>query len=156
MKRVLGKNLAALAARAAKAKPVDWLAKEHAKAVAEAESEEGRRIDRQRKEYVASELEAWGIPAREIALDAKLIPKRKYEVDVSVRSLRLAVDLQGAPGSGRHTHYEGYVKDREKARLLVLLGWVYLEFAGWDDLQRWARPHLEAAVELAKGRMGYE
>lgn len=143
----LGRNIDTLARAARNAKPAGILAKLDAKA----RSENNKELDRARKEFVASVLEGLGVMRSAILFDACCIRGRDFQFDVSIRELKLAIDIHGAVYSqGGHTRGKGYTDDRQKARLAQLQGWLYLEFVGGSDLKKNAVADIAAALELRR------
>lgn len=60
------------------------------------------------------------------------LPERKWAFDFAWPSHKFACEVHGKLWGGRHTHPEGFQKDREKMNAAVAMGWRVLEFTERD------------------------
>lgn len=57
-------------------------------------------------------------------------PVKDWRFDFAFPSVRVAVEIEGAPGRGRHTTGKGFTEDIEKYTEATILGWHVLRFTG--------------------------
>lgn len=55
---------------------------------------------------------------------------KDWRFDFAWPALRLAVEVEGAPGRGRHTTAKGFIEDIHKYNAAALLGWTVLRCTG--------------------------
>lgn len=76
------------------------------------------------EERLALQLRAYGIPFKR---EYRFHPKRRWRFDFLIGD-RLAVEVEGAPGVGRHTTAKGFTADCEKYNAATLQGYQLLRF----------------------------
>lgn len=62
-----------------------------------------------------------------------LVPGRKYESDIFIDRLKLCIELDGWTSHGRYK--EGFTRDRQKDRLLLLNGFRVVRFTAGEVLK---------------------
>jgi very-short-patch-repair endonuclease len=62
------------------------------------------------------------------------VPGRKYEIDIALPSLRLAIETDGWAYHGKYK--SGFLRDREKDRALMLAGWRVLRFTAGEIFKK--------------------
>lgn len=58
------------------------------------------------------------------------VPGRKYEIDIAIPSVRLAIEVDGWQYHGKYK--SGFLRDRQKDRALLLAGWRTLRFTAGE------------------------
>jgi hypothetical protein len=62
------------------------------------------------------------------------VPGRKYEIDIALPSVMLAIEADGWAYHGMHK--SGFLRDREKDRALMLAGWRVLRFTAGEIFKK--------------------
>jgi very-short-patch-repair endonuclease len=62
----------------------------------------------------------------------KFCPTRRWRFDYAWPAQHVAVELEGAPGHGRHTSVKGFLADLAKYNAATANGWRILRFTGHD------------------------
>ena len=104
------------------------------------------------EDRLLAQLTAAGVLAPEREL--RLVPRRKFRVDLAWPAARLAVEVDGGAFiGGRHTSGAGFTRDAEKSNLLVLGGWRVLHVTAPQirdgSAVRWIRQALDG-VEVVR------
>lgn len=84
-----------------------------------------------------------------------LVPGRRYSVDIVIERLKLCAEIDGWEFHGKHK--KGFLRDREKDRLLVLRGYRVVRFTAGEVLKKpaYVMSTFEAVVEVIEKERKY-
>lgn len=102
------------------------------------------------EETLALHLRAAGISFRR---EYRFHPDRRWRFDFLIGEW-LAVEVEGAPGSGRHTTYKGFTADCEKYNAAALMGFRLLRFTSKQVQSGYALETILAAYPHFQGDGG--
>ena len=95
-----------------------------------------------REEYrFAADLVGWNVdrePGERLRVNRTLRPLlraaelKDWRFDVAWPELKIAVEIDGAIGTGRHTRREGFISDAQKDNMATAYGWRVFRFPGQE------------------------